>query len=65
MTERFELIVRANPGHWRHSPINRLKALLKSLKRGYGFECISCAPITEEKAAEKALQKADEQVEGK
>jgi hypothetical protein len=63
VTERYELIIRANPGHWREKPIQRLKALLKALKRGYGFEAISVAPITEELAATKALQKADEQVE--
>lgn len=43
----FVLRLRAAPGHWRTSPEQRLRAALKTLLRGYGLRCLSCATKTE------------------
>jgi hypothetical protein len=43
--ESFQLQITAEPGHWQSIPEMRLKALLKSLHRSYGFRCDSCIPL--------------------
>jgi hypothetical protein len=43
--ESFQLQITAEPGHWQSLPEMRLKALLKSLHRSYGFRCDSCQPV--------------------
>jgi len=57
MNEKFTLIVRALPGNWRTHPYQRLKALLKVLKRAYGFDCVSCQEVKEKKEEGKPEEK--------
>jgi hypothetical protein len=34
-------------GNWQGDEIQRLKAFLKAMKRGYGFTCLNIAPLSE------------------
>lgn len=59
MNERYQLVIRAIPGNWRTHEIGRLKAVLKALKRGYGFECMSICPLAEGDAPQEPVTSAD------
>jgi hypothetical protein len=44
-SESFTLILRAEPGNWRTSPVLRLRGALKTLLRAFGLRCLSVKPI--------------------
>jgi hypothetical protein len=43
--QRFQLTIESIPNSYPHDPIARLKLILKRMKRGYGFRCLSCSPV--------------------
>ncbi len=45
MSDEYELRLCAVPGNWRVPPACRLRALLKTALRGYGFRCLSARPF--------------------
>ena len=48
----FTLTLRPLTGNWRVSPDQRLRAVLKCLKRGYGFECVMIREDSEARAVQ-------------
>lgn len=44
--QRFILVMRPVPGNWLAPAERRLARVLKSMLRGYGFECVSAREVS-------------------